>query len=90
MFKRFCRRNKVVAAAMSALLVATAFTGPGSCTITVDEDLLNQLLGWVESFDQQFDSGYESGYGYGADVSEPGQPDEGCQAYWLDCGWGGV
>lgn len=84
MFERFCRRNKVVAAAMSALLVATAFTGPGSCTITVEEDLLNQLLGWIESFEQQFDSGD------GADGYEPEEPEQDCHSYWRDCGWGGA
>ncbi|MBN2559447.1 MAG: hypothetical protein JXQ75_00765 [Phycisphaerae bacterium] len=50
MFKLFTKKRKIITAAMSAMFVATAFTAPGGCTITLDEELLQQVLGWVEGF----------------------------------------
>ena len=74
MFKRFSKRGKVVAAVMSAALVATAFTSPGGCTVTVDQNLVDQVVNgaqdWVGS--GYFEAGWQSGPG---PSDSPGQGD---------------
>ena len=67
MFKQFRKKSKLVATVMSAAFVATAFTSPGGCTVTLDEELFQQVLGWAEDL---AGSGYvEAEWGYG-----PGGP----------------
>ena len=67
MIKQFRKKSRLVATVMSAAFVATAFTGPGGCTVTFDEDLLQQVLDWAVD---QGGSGYvEAEWGYG-----PGGP----------------
>jgi hypothetical protein len=43
-------KRKIVGAVISAALIATAFS-PGSCTISVNEDLLSQLTSWLDGLD---------------------------------------
>lgn len=44
LIKLFARRRKTVAAAMSAMLFATAYQG-GGCTLQVDENLVQSIIG---------------------------------------------
>jgi hypothetical protein len=43
-------RKRIAGVAIAAALVATAFN-PGSCTITVDENLVNQVSSWLDNLD---------------------------------------
>ncbi len=46
MIRTFLRKKKILAAGLSAALVATAFQ-PTGCTINIDQNLLNMLQGIV-------------------------------------------
>ena len=65
MFKLLRKKGKLVAAMMSAAFVATAFTGPGGCTVTLDEDLFQEVLGYLEDFSGSGFVQAEWGYGPG-------------------------
>lgn len=49
MWKIIARKKRLLTACLSVLCFATAFTQNG-CTITIDEDLVNQLVDWAESY----------------------------------------
>ncbi len=84
MLKNFAKRKKVVAAAMSTMLVATAFSAPGGCNVTIDEDLLQQVFGFVQGFDHQ---GFGSGEVPGWSEGECGGSQPECQGVGDDGGW---
>jgi hypothetical protein len=50
MLGRLSRKGKVVGAVLSVVFVATAFTGPAGCTVSLDPQLLQQVLGWVQDY----------------------------------------
>ncbi len=49
MFKLFLKRRKTLAAAASAMLVASTFQGAG-CNVTIDEETLRAVLGVLSEF----------------------------------------
>ncbi len=49
MFKLFLKRRKSLAAAASAMLVASTFQGAG-CNVTIDEETLRAVLGVLSEF----------------------------------------
>jgi hypothetical protein len=50
MRKTIAMKRKIVEAVLSAALIATAFN-PGSCTVTVDENLINEVTTWLDNFE---------------------------------------
>lgn len=50
MWTRLTRNRRLVAGIASALFIATAFN-TGGCTVTVDENTMNQLLDWLDNLD---------------------------------------
>ena len=49
MFKLFLKRRKTLAAAASAMLVASTFQGAG-CNVRIDEETLRAVLGVLSEF----------------------------------------
>ncbi len=70
------RKTKVLAAALSVALTATAFS-PAGCTVTLDEDFLNQVLNWVDQWESQLQVGPGPGWDDGDD----------CEDGWGDYSW---
>lgn len=77
MSKQFRKKSKLVAAMMSAAFVATAFTGPGGCTVTFDEGLFQDVLGYLEDY-------VGSGYVQAEWGSGPGVPGSQVDPCWED------
>ena len=82
MFKLFVRNRRAVAAAMSAMLIASVFT-PGGCTITVDEGLVQQLADWASEYEPAWGEPESFGGGLGNDggcggFDSPPQQGDGC------------
>jgi hypothetical protein len=50
MGKGHAMKRKIVGAVISAALMATAFQ-PGGCTLTVDQDTVNQVMDWLDNLD---------------------------------------
>jgi len=77
MCKYLVRNRRLVLGMMSALFVATAFN-TGGCTITIDEDLVNQVTDWLSSLEPDgFVAPYpppEGGEYYGGDDCHTGEP----------------
>ncbi len=72
------RKTKVLAAALSVALTATAFS-PAGCTFTLDEGFLNQVLNWVDQWESQVGPGpgWDVGDDYG-DCWEAGDFESPC------------
>jgi hypothetical protein len=65
MFKRLAKRNKVLTATMSVLMIGTAFTTPGGCTVTVDEQMVQQVFDWLDYVESSLPGAYTGGDGIG-------------------------
>jgi hypothetical protein len=50
MCRYLVKNRRLIVGVVSALFVATAFN-TGGCTITVDEDLVNQVTDWLSSLE---------------------------------------
>ena len=50
MWKTSARKRKIFGAIISAALVATAFNQSG-CTVTVDQNTVNQVVDWLGNLD---------------------------------------
>ena len=64
MFKLIARKKKLMAIAMAGMLAATAFN-PTGCTITIDEQLIQDVLDQVSNLDWEatFQPGGHDGFG---------------------------
>jgi hypothetical protein len=50
MWKACAMKRKIFGAMISAALVATAFN-PAGCTVTVDQNTMNQVVDWLNTLD---------------------------------------